>query len=127
MAEYIPIPRIARTIPFGYVVDKDDEWVLQPVVFELEALEKAREHVKQYSLREVADWLSEITGRKISYGGLRKRLDNDTFRRTSADSFKYWTKRAEEAAAKAKAIEEGRIGARQSYPSDGQLSFDFGD
>ena len=37
--EWIPIPRIARQIPFGYVVDEKDPELLQPVINELDKLE----------------------------------------------------------------------------------------
>ena len=63
--EWIQIPRIARTVPFGYVINKEDSELLDPVPYELEALELARKHVKQFSYREVANWLTTKTGRDI--------------------------------------------------------------
>ena len=39
--EWQPIPRIARTIPFGYNIDPDNEHILRPIPRELDALEKA--------------------------------------------------------------------------------------
>ena len=36
--EWIPIPRIARTIPFGYIQDEKDPDLLQPVQHELDKL-----------------------------------------------------------------------------------------
>ena len=72
--EWIQIPRIARTVPFGYRINEDDRELLDPIPYELEALELARRHVKQYSLRQVANWLTTKTGRQISHIGLRKRL-----------------------------------------------------
>ena len=74
--EWIAIPRIARTIPFGYVQDDNDPDVLRPVPDELNLLEKARTYVNQYSYRQVANWISTQTGRYISHVGLRKRLEN---------------------------------------------------
>ena len=50
--EWIAIPRIARTIPFGYSVDPDNEHILRPIPRELDALEKAKQHLKQYSYRD---------------------------------------------------------------------------
>ena len=43
--EWIPIPRIARTIPFGYVQDEQDPDLLQPVQNELDKLEMARDYM----------------------------------------------------------------------------------
>ena len=45
--EWIPIPRIARTIPFGYMQDEQDPDLLQPVQQELDKLEMARDYLKQ--------------------------------------------------------------------------------
>ena len=46
--EWIQIPRIARTVPFGYVINKEDSELLDPVPYELEALELARKHVNNF-------------------------------------------------------------------------------
>ena len=70
--EWMQIPRIARTIPFGYKINEDDADLLDPISYELEAIELARKYVKQYSYREVANWLTTKTGRDISHVGLRK-------------------------------------------------------
>ena len=72
--EWIQIPRIARTVPFGYKLNDEDPDLLDPIPFELEAIEMARKYVKQYSYREVANWLTTKTDRFISHVGLRKRL-----------------------------------------------------
>jgi hypothetical protein len=72
--EWIQIPRIARTIPFGYELNENDPDLLDPIPYELEAIELARKYVKQYSYREVANWLTNKTNREISHVGLRKRL-----------------------------------------------------
>lgn len=74
--EYVPIPKRSRTIPFGYEVSPEDPYILLPLVDEFVALEEAAKFIrhKQYSIRQVAHWLSEITGRSISHSGLDKRL-----------------------------------------------------
>ena len=110
--EWIQIPRIARTIPFGYVINKDDKELLDPIPYELEALELARKYIKQYSLRQVANWLTTKTGREISHIGLRKRLMHEKQRKNKARTLKRWSEYAEKGIQKAKAIEEERIGAR---------------
>tara|TARA_R100001086_G_scaffold47975_1_gene21125 strand:- start:6226 stop:6642 length:417 start_codon:yes stop_codon:yes gene_type:complete len=111
--EWIPIPRIARQIPFGYVVDEKDPELLQPVINELDKLEMAKDYVKQYSFREVANWLTTQTGRYISHVGLRKRIYNEKKRKNQARSLRKWAEYAEKAIAKAKKIEAERTGATQ--------------
>ena len=110
--EWIQIPRIARTVPFGYKINEDDRELLDPIPYELEALELARRHVKQYSLRQVANWLTTKTGREISHIGLRKRLLHERQRKNKARTLKRWADYAEKAIQKAKDIEESRVGAK---------------
>ena len=110
--EWIQIPRIARTVPFGYKINEDDRELLDPIPYELEALELARKYIKQYSLRQVANWLTTKTGRQISHIGLRKRLLHERQRKNKARTLKRWSEYAQKAIEKAKAIEESRIGAR---------------
>ena len=110
--EWVQIPRIARTIPFGYVQSLNDPDVLDPVELQLNKLEMARNYVKQYSYREVANWLSKQTDRYISHVGLRKRLQHERQRKNTARSLRKWADYAEKAIAKAKEIEEARTGAR---------------
>lgn len=110
--EWLPIPRIARTIPFGYIQDEEDRDLLQPIPDQLNALQEAREYISQYSYREVANWLSTNTNRYISHVGLRKRLANEKQRKNKATSLRKWADYAEKAIAKAKEIEEARTGAK---------------
>ena len=110
--EWIPIPRISRTIPFGYEVDPDDPDVLLPIEHQLDMLEQAKKYLKQYSYREVANWLTRNTGRDISHVGLRKRLDNERQRKNKAASLRRWAKYAEKAIAKAQEIDSKRLGAK---------------
>ena len=110
--EWIQIPRIARTVPFGYKINEDDKELLDPIPYELEAIELARKYVKQYSLRQVANWLTTKTGRQISHIGLRKRLLHERQRKNKARTLKRWSEYAQKAIEKAKAIEESRIGAK---------------
>jgi hypothetical protein len=109
--EWSKIPRIARTVPFGY--EKSAE-ILNPIKTELDLLEMARKYVKQYSYRQVSDWLRTKTGRYISHVGLMKRLKNEQRRKNQARSLRKWAEYAEKAIAKAKEIEEERTGARVS-------------
>ena len=110
--EWVQIPRIARTVPFGYKLNDDDPDILDPIKTELDLLEKARQHVKQYSYREVANWLVKNSGRYISHVGLRKRLDNERQRKNQAASLRKWASYAQTAIAKAQEIQEARTGAK---------------
>ena len=110
--EWIQIPRIARIVPFGYKVNEEDSNLLDPIPFELEAIEVARQYVKQYSYRQVANWLTTKTGRDISHVGLRKRLMHEQQRKNKARTLRKWSEYAEKAIQKAKEIEEGRTGAK---------------
>ena len=79
------IKRKARTIPFGYKLAEDTDYLV-PIESELEALEHAKNYLKTCSLREVAIWLSRKTGRYISYVGLNKRVKRDTASKAKEDS-----------------------------------------
>ena len=111
--EWMPIPRIARTVPFGYELDPEDANLLQPVKVELDLLEQARKYIKQYSYREVANWLSQNSGRSISHVGLMKRLKNERKRQNQAISLRKWADYAQKAIQKAEEIEASRTGAKQ--------------
>ena len=91
------VPRLARTIPFGYAEHPTDPDLLVPIVLELEALEKAKRHLKNYSYRDVAKWLEEVTGRYVSHVGLRKRIENDRKNKSLLRSYKLQAKWLEEA------------------------------
>ena len=110
--EWVQIPRIARTVPFGYKQSEEDPDILDPIPVELDLLEKARKYVNQYSYREVANWLTANSGRYISHVGLRKRLANERQRKNQTASIRKWAEYAEKAIAKAKEIEEARTGAK---------------
>ena len=110
--EWVQIPRIARTVPFGYEQNENDPDILDPIKTELDLLEKARQYVNQYSYREVANWLSAQTGRYISHVGLRKRLQHERQRKNQAASLRKWASYAQTAIAKAQEIQEARTGAK---------------
>lgn len=112
--DFLSIPRIARTIPFGYIEDPDDTDMLLPVPRELRALEKAKDHLKQYSYREVANWLAKQTGRSISHMGLKKRIDSEQSNKRRSATLREWARRYEAAISKAETIERSRLGARKS-------------
>ena len=112
--DFLSIPRIARTIPFGYIEDPDDNDMLLPVPRELRALEKAKEYLKQYSYREVANWLTKQTGRSISHMGLKKRIDSEQSNKRRSATLRQWAERYKKAISKAEEIDRTRLGARKS-------------
>ena len=116
--EWMPIPRIARTIPFGYELDPEDNNLLKPIKIELDLLEQARKYIKQYSYRQVANWLSKNSGRDISHVGLMKRLKNERQRQNQALSLRKWADYAQKAIQKAEDYEEKRTGAKEDTAQD---------
>jgi len=104
--EWVQIPRIARIVPFGYKINEEDQDLLDPIPYELEAIELARKYTKQYSYREIANWLTKKTGREISHVGLRKRLMPEQQRKNKARPLRTWSEYAQKAIEKAKATEE---------------------
>jgi uncharacterized protein YjaG (DUF416 family) len=74
---------------------------------ELEALEMAKKHLKQYSYRKVANWLTQQTGRSISFRGLKKRIDIENKRRKVTGIKRQLAKRLEKTLHQIKKLEEG--------------------
>ena len=116
--DFLPIPKVARVIPFGYAEDPDDPDMLLPIPRELRALEKAKEYLKQYSYREVSAWLTTQTGRSISHMGLKKRVDSEQSNKRRATTLREWARRYEKAIAKAEEFENARVGARKSTSTE---------
>ena len=81
-------------------------------------LVKAQKYLKQYSYREVANWLSRNTGQIISHVGLKKRLDNERRRKNKVGSLRRWADYAKKAIAKAEEIENKRLGAKAYEEED---------
>lgn len=111
--EWVSVPRIARTIPFGYVARPDDPDILDPVPEELDKLEEAKKLLRQYSYRQVAQWLTKKSGRYISHVGLQKRVNNERKRKTKAKRYSKFAEIAEKAAKAAEKLEKERLGARE--------------
>ena len=72
--EPIKIKKRAKTVPFGFK-ESSTPGYLEPVREELEALDQAKDYLKNCSLRETASWLHRKTGRYISHVGLKKRIE----------------------------------------------------
>jgi len=106
---YVPIPKIGRTIPFGYRQDETDPDLLQPIPAELEALEKAKKHLKQYPSRQVAAWLTKVSGREISHVGLLKRIKSERKHGYKSTTYRNLARRLQKALEQAQRYEK-RLG-----------------
>jgi hypothetical protein len=123
--EWVPIVRIGKTVPFGYRQDPNDDDILLPIPEELELFELAKKHLKQYSYREVAAWLSETSGRYLSHVGLFKRVKLEQKRKSAASIQHFYAQRYKEAAEKAEKLEKIRLGARRRVSTtDSETSSD---
>tara|TARA_R100000700_G_scaffold3565_1_gene6614 strand:- start:126 stop:542 length:417 start_codon:yes stop_codon:yes gene_type:complete len=108
------IPRVARTTPFGYKVDEEDDNFLLPIDDELELLEKAKQHLIQYSYREVANWLSKESGRYISHVGLMKRIDIERKRKKATTIKRKLAARLEKTIQEIEKLEQEKTGTYTS-------------
>ena len=104
------IPRVSQYIPFGYEIDPEDNSWLNPIPEELELLELAKKHVKQYSLRQVSAWLTTQSGRSITHDGLKKRLDVERKRKRLTTIKREYAKRLEKTLRQIEILEKERFG-----------------
>ena len=109
--EWHPIVRVTmRQVPWGYVQCEDNKYLLLPIPEQLEALELAKKHLKQYSYREVAAWLTTQTGKSITAMGLKKRVDIERRRKKAASIKRKLAKRLEETLAEIEKLEKQNTG-----------------
>ena len=106
------VPRLTkRSVPFGYEIDTEDDSWLMPISRELELLELAKKHLKQYSYREVSAWLTTQSGRSITHDGLKKRIDVERRRKSLAAIKRKLAIWLEETIVQYEALEKERIGS----------------
>ena len=116
-----PIPWVQayrKNIPFGYKQREDDPNILDPIPFELEVLELGKQHVKKYSYHTVAEWITEVTGRKINYNSLWRRYQLDKQKDKRARAARKWASRYKSALRAAEKIELEEAGAGRPRPYD---------
>ena len=81
LRQWLPIPiledSLRVSVPFGYEKREGDNTHYWPIHHQLELLEEAKKHVKKYSYKDVAAWLSKRAERSITAEGLRKRIKNE--------------------------------------------------
>lgn len=102
----IPKPINHVVVPFGYAEDPDDEGVWKPIPLELDYLEQAKNHLKKYSARQVAAWLTTRTGRSITYTGLLKRVRSEQSYKSKARYYRELARRLTQALNKIEEYEE---------------------
>ena len=117
-----PIPRISKVLPWGYDLDPEDPSMLLPDNEALRNLEVAKKLVKKYSLRQVALWLEQETGRPISHITLHQRIRYEKERGRTASLTKIYAKRAIDALKRAEIAEKKArtlkpAGRRESTPT----------
>ena len=97
--EFLPIPKLSNFVdlPFGYKQNSDNPLQLDPIPIELEALQKAKKYLRQYSSRLVAAWLTKVTGRPISHFGLLRRVKSEQRDQAIATSIWSWAARYKKA------------------------------
>ena len=118
--KWYPVVRVAaRVVPFGYRIDPDNDKLFQPIPDELEALELAKKHLKQYSYREVSAWLTTQTGRSISHSGLQKRVLIERRRKKASAIKRHLAKRLQETLAEIEKLEKGVTGYYTTIEEDG--------
>jgi|TARA_A100001515_G_scaffold45533_2_gene35706 hypothetical protein len=103
---WYPVVRVGRKIPFGYKQDPNDEDILLPIPEQLELYEDAKKHLKKYSYRDVANWLTTQSGRSISYVALNERVNRESRLKKDLANQRYYAQRYKEASDKAKKIED---------------------
>lgn len=114
-AEWEQIPNLTfnNTIPFGYEVDSADPTMLNPISKELELLELAKGHVKRYSYRDVAAWLSSQSGRTLSHSGLQRRIEVERKRKTLVTLKRYYAQKLQRIIDQIETLEHKRTGAKK--------------
>lgn len=113
--EWERIPNLSNrgTVPFGYEVDAEDSSWLNPISTQLELLELAKEHVKRYSYRDVAAWLSAQSGRSISHVGLQRRIEIERKRKRLATLKRYYAQKLQRTLDQIETLEHKRTGAKK--------------
>ena len=108
---WFPVVRVGYSIPFGYYQDPEDPDILIPIEEELELYEQAKKHLKKYTYKDVAAWLTTRSGRSIGPSALHERIAREKQNQRNFANAAYYAKRYKEAYDKAKKIEE-RIKAK---------------
>lgn len=113
---WIPVPSLSKghykTVPFGYKPNPDNPDLYEPIPEQLAALEEAKKYLKRYPSRQVAAWLTKITGRSISHEGLLKRLRYEQYNQSKVSTLRAWARKYKKAILLAEKYDK-RLGARK--------------
>lgn len=120
---WLPVLRLGSAAPFGYEKHPTDPDILLPVPEQLELLEQAKKLLKEYSLRDVALWLSDHSGRSISHMGLKKRVELESKKINQEIYYRQLAKSYERVLAKIEHLEKTKLGRRES-PSNSETGGD---
>jgi hypothetical protein len=126
--EWHKVVRLGNTnkgIPYGYKVCYDNDALLEPIPYELEALELAKSHLKQYSYADVCIWLEKQTGRPITQQALRRRVDIDLKRKKATTAKRFLAQRLQKILKEIETLEKNRIGAYSTYGEDEEDSTSY--
>jgi len=103
---WFPVVRIGYSVPFGYYEDPEDKDILIPIPEELELYELAKKHLKNYTYKDVAAWLTTRSGRKIGPSALHERIARERKNKRDLTNANYYAEKYKEACDKARKIEE---------------------
>tara|TARA_R110002110_G_scaffold137689_3_gene322984 strand:- start:3 stop:422 length:420 start_codon:yes stop_codon:yes gene_type:complete len=103
---WFPVVRIGYSVPFGYYEDPEDKDILIPIPEELELYELAKKHLKNYTYKDVAAWLTTRSGRKIGPSALHERINRERKNKRDLTNANYYAEKYKEACNKARKIEE---------------------
>lgn len=103
---WFPVVRIGYSVPFGYYEDPEDKDILIPIPEELELYELAKKHLKNYTYKDVAAWLTTRSGRKIGPSALHERINRERKNKRDLTNANYYAEKYKKACDKARKIEE---------------------
>jgi hypothetical protein len=107
------IPKLSSTVPWGYDVDPEHPDVLVPNEHCLDILEEGRKHLKNYTYKQVANWVTTRSGRHCPPSVLQSRVESAKRRNNYIAVLQRWARQAEEALETARRIEETSIDAKK--------------
>jgi hypothetical protein len=94
MSKYQQRVKQGLTIPWGYKQNKDDRQLLDPIDEQLDVYEEGKKLVRKgCTLRDVANWMTATTGRKISHVGLQKKMQDEISKKKSQGAKLAWARR----------------------------------
>jgi coenzyme F420-reducing hydrogenase alpha subunit len=126
MSKYPQRVKQGLTVPWGYRQNKYDQQLLDPIDEQLDLYEEGKKLVRKgCSLRDVAQWMSAATGRKISHVGLQKKIQDEESKKKSKAAKIAWERRRariEEAERKLDDNQQERTQTKTEEETEGRQS-----